>query len=103
MDNRFFERPILNSPYEYPQRHWELDEQGQPTQQIIEARRRVQLITPIPKPRKQKAVKQAQLAFDEGQGLSTTQQKYDPTPIINEFYAITSIGGVRSRTPATGG
>jgi len=24
MDNRFFERPILNSPYEYPKRHWEL-------------------------------------------------------------------------------
>jgi type III restriction enzyme len=24
-----FEKPILNSPYAYPQRHWELDEQGQ--------------------------------------------------------------------------
>jgi hypothetical protein len=23
--NLFFERPILNSPYEYPKRHWELD------------------------------------------------------------------------------
>ena len=32
----FFERPILNSPYECPARHWELDETGQPTQQIIE-------------------------------------------------------------------
>ena len=31
MDNQFFERPILNSPYEYPERYWELDEQGQPT------------------------------------------------------------------------
>jgi len=39
MDNRFFERPILNSPYDYPARHWELDGQGQPTQQIIDARR----------------------------------------------------------------
>jgi type III restriction enzyme len=39
MDNRFFEQPILNSPYEYPARHWELDDQGQPTQQIIETRR----------------------------------------------------------------
>lgn len=36
MDNRFFEQPILNSPYDYPVRHWELDSSGQPTQQIIE-------------------------------------------------------------------
>ena len=36
MDNRFFERPIINSPYEYPTQYWELDAQGQPTQQIIE-------------------------------------------------------------------
>jgi hypothetical protein len=28
MDNQFFERPILNSPYEYPTQHWELDEYG---------------------------------------------------------------------------
>ncbi len=25
MENFFFEKPILNSPYEYPSRHWELD------------------------------------------------------------------------------
>lgn len=30
MDNRFFEQPILNSPYEYPSRYWELDKRGQP-------------------------------------------------------------------------
>ncbi len=81
MDNRFFEQPVLNSPYEYPQQHWELDEQGQPTQQIINSRRRVAFITPIPKPRKHK--QQLELALDEGRGLSTTQQRYDPTPIIN--------------------
>jgi len=40
MDNLFFERPILNSPYKYPSRYWELDEHGQPTQRIIEKRRR---------------------------------------------------------------
>jgi len=34
MDNDFFKRPILNSPYEYPTRYWELDEHGQPTQRI---------------------------------------------------------------------
>jgi hypothetical protein len=49
MENLFFEKPILNSPYEYPSRHWELDAQGQPTQKIIEKRRRAEFITPIPK------------------------------------------------------
>jgi type III restriction enzyme len=53
MPNPFFDHPILNSPYDCPQRHWELDEQGQPTQQIIETRRRAEFITPIPKPKKQ--------------------------------------------------
>jgi type III restriction enzyme len=84
MSNRFFERPILNSPYEYPARHWELDKDGQPTLRILESRRRAEFITPIPKPKKQKgrAVQQA-LVFDEGLGLSSSEQQYDPTSIIN--------------------
>ncbi len=85
MDNRFFEKPILNSPYEYPSRYWELDEQGQPTQKIIERRRRAEFITPIPKPRKQKGSKrQQQFVFDEGKGLSTAEQQYNTTSFINE-------------------
>jgi type III restriction enzyme len=39
MSNPFFDHPILNSPYDYPSRHWELDEAGQPTQKTIERRR----------------------------------------------------------------
>ena len=35
----------------YPARYWELDETGQPTQRIIETRRKAEFITPIPKPR----------------------------------------------------
>lgn len=85
MDNRFFEHPILNSPYAYPLRHWELDNEGQPTQQVIETRRSAKFITPIPRPRKRKEPKQQQIVFDEGKGLSTEQQQYDPTPIINEL------------------
>jgi type III restriction enzyme len=77
--------PILNSPYAYPRRHWELDEAGQPTQKIIEARRSAKFITPIPKPKKHKApTKQTKFVFDEGKGLSTQEQQYDPTSIINE-------------------
>src|SRR5579864_8236494 len=87
MNNHFFERPILNSPYEYPTRYWELDEHGQPTQQIIESRRKAEFITPIPKPRKRKEpASQAELVFDEGKGLSTEKQQYDPTSVvINEL------------------
>jgi type III restriction enzyme len=80
----FFERPILNSPYEYPRQHWELDDTGQPTGQIIERRRGAEFITPIPKPKKQKAG-QRDIVFDEGKGLSTEAQQYDPTPVINEL------------------
>jgi type III restriction enzyme len=85
-DESFFERPILNSPYEYPARHWELDPDGQPTGHIIETRREARFITPIPRPKKQKRVKgQERLVFDEGAGVSTAAQQYDPTPVINEL------------------
>lgn len=45
MSNPFFDHPILNPPYDYPSRHWEFDEHGQPTQQIIESRHRAEFIT----------------------------------------------------------
>ncbi len=85
MSNPFFDHPILNSPYERPSRHWELDAQGQPTQKILETRRRAEFITPIPKPKKRKnATDQEAFVFGEGKGLSTKEQQYDPTSIINE-------------------
>jgi type III restriction enzyme len=85
MSNPFFDHPILNSPYDCPNRHWELDTTGQPTQRILETRRRAEFITPIPKPRKRKAsVAQTEMVFDEGVGLSTSDQQYDPTSIIND-------------------
>jgi type III restriction enzyme len=80
----FFSKPILSSPYAYPCRHWELDEQGQPTHQIIEKRRPAEFVTPIPPPKKRKgSEKQASIVFDEGKGLSTQEQAYDITTIIN--------------------
>jgi len=84
VSNPFFEQPILNSPYETPKRHWELDEHGQPTQRIIEVRRKAEFITPIPSPKKRKGKEQREIVFDEGKGLSTERQQYHPTPIINE-------------------
>ncbi|MGE4049703.1 MAG: BPTD_3080 family restriction endonuclease [Piscinibacter sp.] len=85
MSNAFFERPILNSPYEYPARHWELGEDKQPTQRIVEARRRADFVMPIPAPKKRKgADKQAALLFDE---RSTQEQQYDHTAVINAVRA----------------
>ncbi len=85
MSNPFFDLPILNSPYNCPQRHWELDTDGQPTQQVLETRRRAEFITPIPKPKKRKkAAQQSELLFDEGMNLSTQAQQYDITSIINQ-------------------
>src|SRR5262249_5156199 len=84
MTDPFFDHPILNSPYDYPARHWELDAQGQPTQRLSNSRRRAEFITPIPKPRKRRGSDaQQQLVFDEGKGLSTQAQQYDHTAIIN--------------------
>ena len=52
MDEGFFERPILNSPYAYPDRHWELDDDGRRTRSsrsadILDA-------TSVPEPDKQR-------------------------------------------------
>jgi type III restriction enzyme len=81
MSNPFFEHLILNSPYEYPRCHWELDDTGQPTQKVIPLRRTASFITPIPKPRKRKGqAKQTSFLFNE---LSTQEQEYDHTALIN--------------------
>ncbi len=86
MTQTFFEKPILNSPYEYPRRHWELDETGQPTNRIVESRRAAKYVTPIPKPKKQKKG-QKEILFRDEKGISSEEQQYDPTPIINELRA----------------
>ena len=85
MTDLFFEQPVLNSPYERPSRHWELDETGQPTQQIVESRRQAEFVTPIPQPKRRKgSAQQAALVFDAAaQKLETAGQQYDLTAIIN--------------------
>ena len=86
MSETFFERPILNSPYRYPGQHWELNGDGQPTNRILDSRRRSELITPVPKPKKRrKSNNQTSMAFDAGDNLSSKHQEYNPTPIINEI------------------
>ena len=85
----FFEQPVLNSPYECPNRHWELDETGQPTQQIVESRRQASFITAItavPASKKQRgsSENQAVLVFDEAaRELETDNQQYELMQTIN--------------------
>ncbi|OWY40967.1 restriction endonuclease [Xenophilus sp. AP218F] len=82
MSENFFQQPILNSPYDCPLRHWQLDG-GQPTGLIVESRRRAEFITPIPKPKKRRG--RTEELFDESLGLAADEQKYDPISIINEI------------------
>jgi type III restriction enzyme len=78
----FFEHPILNSPYEYPNRHWELDESGQPIKEV-NRRRSASYITPVPKAKRQKAPKaQDSLNFEAD---VSTDDNYDPMPFINDL------------------
>jgi type III restriction enzyme len=88
MSERFFNDPILNSPYERPSRHWELDKEGIPTQVELEGRRESRLITPIPKPRKRGGKdEQRELEFG-AQGLSDSDQQYEATQQINSIRAL---------------
>ncbi len=73
--DRFFTQPILNSPYEPPARHWELDTSGQPTQHIIESRRKSDFISPIPKPKKSTKPQQS-FDIDTDKSHSTQEQEY---------------------------
>jgi len=86
MSNPFFDQPILNSPYEEPARHWQLDESGQPTQKIEEFRRPARFITPIPKPKK-RGPQQASLFESEAvKALAASGQQYEElTSLINDL------------------
>jgi len=90
-DNQFFERPILNSPYACPARYRELDEHSQPAQRFVESRRRAQFITPVPKPRKQKAsaggAESSQREI-EGKGLSSENRQCDAASTANRRAAL---------------
>ena len=80
MTQSFFDCPILNSPYEFPARHWELDKDGQPTNQIIDARRHSDLTTPVPNPKKRKQASAAQttMSYSSGEEASADGQEYNP-------------------------
>ena len=89
---QFYERPILNSPYEIPSQHWLLDDDGVPTHHIEPRRRPCSFVTPIPPPRRQGgAASQPPLVLDDGLGLSTSSQTYDITGFVNEIRVLVGL------------
>lgn len=87
MAQSFYDRPILNSPYEEPTLHHALDADGQPLEQPpIQGRRPCDFVTPVPKPKKKSSkANQASMIFEDELGLSEDEQEYNPKPIINEI------------------
>ena len=87
----FYEQPILNSPYDAPTSHWELDDERQPTGLVKDGRRPASFISPIAAPRKRgkkgaKADKSTQqtLVFDtQAESLTEDGQQYDLSQLIN--------------------
>ena len=77
----FTEEPIINSPYEKPDRHWEL-KYGVPTENIVQNRRLSEHIVPVPPSQAQSTQPRMNLGVS---GISTADQEYDPTPIINDI------------------
>jgi type III restriction enzyme len=90
MNQSFFERPILNSPYECPSRHSELVN-GIPTEETVAKRRESRLITPIHQPRKRggkgEQLQQRSLEL-EAQGISPNDQQYEVTQQINSIRSL---------------
>jgi len=87
MPTSFYDQPILNSPYGVPTRHHALDDDGQPLDlPAVDGRRRSKLITPVPRAKKRgKKVEQTSFVLPDAADLSTAEQEYNPTPIINEI------------------
>ena len=89
----FYARPILNSPYEYPGRHWELDESNRPTNRIVDARRPSAYVSPIPKPRKRQAEQLALVTDEAAKAVATDDQQYNLTRFINGVRQAVAGGG----------
>ncbi len=87
MKSTFYEQPILNSPYQPPARHHALDDDGQPLDEGPRHGRRLsKLITPVPKAKKkQSKSKQGVFVMPDANDLSTEDQEYNPTWVINEI------------------
>ena len=82
MDNEFFGRPILNSPYNCPSRDCELDPTGQPSGRSVTEHRAASFLASIPSPASRAPQKPP--GFDEtARALETDSQQYELMALIN--------------------
>lgn len=79
----FFEQPILNSPYQVPQKHWQLDSDGRPTEEILNTRRTSELLTALPGTSAKSERTQTAMMFDDELSSETTDMS--PSKIVNEL------------------
>lgn len=70
--------PILNSPYDAPERHFEIGPHG-PTGVILEGRRPSESFIPVPPPRKGKKTEQQEFDFD------ATGERRERNSLINDI------------------
>ena len=76
----FAHNPILNSPYEYPARHWDMDDNNQPTAKVNEFRRPSSLKSPIAAARRRGGMTQADLFAENEDGVD-----YGTNDLINSI------------------
>lgn len=77
MEQVVIENPVINSPFEEPQRHFRFTEEGI-TNEIIEKRRKSSYFIPVPRPKKKG--KQQQLSFE----TEWTQDRIKENKFINQ-------------------
>ena len=82
MSAAFYDQPVLNSPYEYPARHWKLQD-GVPTGDTVETRRVAEYVTAVvPKPRRRrgKPAPVTPVAMELGVGVRPDGEHQRDTP-----------------------
>ena len=80
VERTFAHNPILDSPYEYPARHWDMDENNQPTAKVNEFRRPSSLKSPIAAARRHGGMTQADLFAENEDGVD-----YGTNDLINSI------------------
>lgn len=78
MTDRVIEIPVINAPYQAPQRHYRFDSEGV-TSEIAEGRRPSEFLVPVPQTKKAGA----QLQFDN----TSTAERIKPNEFINKVWA----------------
>nr|WP_255553658.1 DEAD/DEAH box helicase family protein [Maritimibacter sp. DP1N21-5] len=74
----------MNSPYFVPEQHWELDDDGRPTDRIITTRRRSDLVSAMPKSKSVSGGSQSEMELSKA-GLGGLDATYNVTEFVNEM------------------